>query len=92
MEINKTQINNDLDQAWEVLAEPIQTIMRKNGIKNPYEKLKNLTRGNQNINKESLHKFIQLLNLTKEDKDYLLNLTPQNYIGKAPLLAKKFKA
>ncbi len=91
LEINKTQINNDLNQAWEVLAEPIQTIMRKNGIKNPYEKLKNLTRGNQNINKESLHKFIRLLNLTKEDKNYLLNLTPQNYIGKAPLLAKKFK-
>ena len=53
------------------------------------EKLKNLTRGNQNINKESLHKFIKLLNLTKEDKNYLLNLTPQNYIGKASLLAKK---
>ena len=89
LEINKTQINNDLDQSWEVLAEPIQTIMRKNGIKNPYEKLKNLTRGNRNINKESLHKFIKLLNLTKEDKNYLLNLTPQNYIGKASLLAKK---
>jgi adenylosuccinate lyase len=91
LEINKARINQDLDQAWEVLAEPIQTVMRKNKIKNPYEKLKNLTRGNQNINKESLHAFIKLLNLPKKDKDYLLSLTPQNYIGVAASLAKKFK-
>ena len=91
LEINKVRINQDLDQAWEVLAEPIQTVMRKNKIKNPYEKLKNLTRGNQNINKESLHSFIKLLNLPNKDKDYLLNLTPQNYIGVAASLAKKFK-
>ena len=91
LEINKPRINQDLDQAWEVLAEPIQTVMRKNKIKNPYEKLKNLTRGNQNINKEILHSFIRLLNLPKKDKDYLLNLTPQNYIGVAASLAKKFK-
>jgi len=91
LEINKVRINQDLDQAWEVLAEPIQTVMRKNKIKNPYEKLKNLTRGNQNINKESLHSFIKLLDLPRKDKDYLLNLTPQNYIGVAASLAKKFK-
>ena len=91
LEINKVRINQDLDQAWEVLAEPIQTVMRKSKIKNPYEKLKNLTRGNQNINKESLHSFIKLLNLPKKDKDYLLSLTPQNYIGVAASLAKKFK-
>ncbi|MDC0182953.1 adenylosuccinate lyase [Nitrosomonadales bacterium] len=91
LEINKVQIDKDLDQAWEILAEPIQTIMRKNKIKNPYEKLKDLTRGNQNINKESLHKFIKLLKLPKEDKDYLLNLTPHNYIGIASSLARKFK-
>ena len=91
LEINKPRINQDLDQAWEVLAEPIQTVMRKNKIKNPYEKLKDLTRGNQGINKESLHLFIKLLDLPKKDKDYLLNLTPQNYIGLAASLAKKFK-
>ena len=91
LEINKARISQELDQAWEVLAEPIQTVMRKNKIKNPYEKLKSLTRGNQNINKESLHSFIKILNLSKEDKDYLLNLTPQNYIGVAVSLAKKFK-
>ena len=89
LQINKVRINQDLDQAWEVLAEPIQTVMRKNGIKNPYEKLKDLTRGNQNINKESLHAFIKILKLPLEDKNYLLKLTPHNYIGKAILLAKK---
>ena len=89
LEINKVRINQDLDQAWEVLAEPIQTVMRKNGIKEPYEKLKDLTRGNLNINKESLHSFIKTLNLPKEDKDYLLNLTPHNYIGNAKTLSKK---
>ena len=91
LEINKARINQDLNQAWEVLAEPIQTVMRKNKIKNPYEKLKDLTRGNQDINKESLHSFIKLLNLPKKDKDHLLSLTPQNYIGVAASLAKKFK-
>jgi len=91
LEINKNKINQDLDQAWEVLAEPIQTVMRKNGIENPYEKLKDLTRGNQNINKESLHSFIKILKIPKEDKNYLLKLTPHNYIGQAILLAKKFK-
>ncbi len=89
LQINKVRINQDLDQAWEVLAEPIQTVMRKNGIKNPYEKLKDLTRGNQHINKESLHSFIKILKLPLEDKNYLLKLTPHNYIGKAILLAKK---
>jgi len=89
LEINKDIINKDLDQAWEVLAEPIQTVMRKNGIKNPYEKLKDLTRGNKNINKELLHSFIKLLDLPKKDKDYLLHLTPQNYVGMAASLAKK---
>ena len=91
LEINKVRIDRDLDQAWEILAEPIQTIMRKNKIKNPYEKLKDLTRGNQNINKDSLHKFIKLLKLPKEDKNYLLDLTPHNYIGIASSLARKFK-
>ena len=63
--------------------------MRKNGIKNPYEKLKNLTRGDKNINKELLHSFINLLDLPKKDKEYLLCLTPHNYIGVASTLAKK---
>ena len=87
--VNKDNIHHDLDNAWEVLAEPIQTIMRKNGIENPYEKLKELTRGNQHITKEALHEFITKLNLNAEDKTYLLNLSPHNYIGIASILAKK---
>jgi adenylosuccinate lyase len=87
--VNKDKIHQDLDNAWEVLAEPIQTVMRKNGIENPYEKLKELTRGNQHITKETLHEFITKLNLNAEDKTYLLNLSPHNYIGIASFLAKK---
>ena len=63
--------------------------MRKNGIENPYEKLKELTRGNQHITKEALHEFITKLNLNAQDKTYLLNLAPHNYIGIASILAKK---
>jgi adenylosuccinate lyase len=87
--INKNKINADLEIAWEVLAEPIQTVMRKHGIENPYEKLKELTRGNKNITQERLQDFIGNLSLPKKDKDYLLNLSPQNYIGIASILAKK---
>ena len=72
-----------------MLAEPIQTIMRKHGIKNPYEKLKNLTRGNKNITKESLQNFIAKLAIPESDKKILLNLSPFNYTGIATKLAKK---
>jgi adenylosuccinate lyase len=75
-------IATDLDQAWEVLAEPIQTVMRRHGIANPYEKLKDLTRG-QTIDKTSLHEFIKGLDLPEEDKQRLLQLTPATYIGNA---------
>jgi adenylosuccinate lyase len=63
--------------------------MRKRGIANPYEKLKELTRGNQNIDRVSLHQFINTLELPMQDKKTLLNLTPQSYIGLAAKLAKK---
>lgn len=89
LQINLVRINEDLDNAWEVLAEPIQTMMRKSGIANPYEKLKELTRGNQNIDRVSLHQFINTLKLPMQDKKTLLNLTPQSYIGLAAKLAKK---
>ena len=89
LQVNQVRINEDLDNAWEVLAEPIQTIMRKRGIANPYEKLKELTRGNQNIDRVSLHQFINTLELPMQDKKTLLNLTPQSYIGLAAKLAKK---
>ncbi len=89
LQVNQVRINEDLDNAWEVLAEPIQTIMRKRGIVNPYEKLKELTRGNQNIDRVSLHQFINTLELPMQDKKTLLNLSPQSYIGLAAKLAKK---
>lgn len=89
LQVNQVRINEDLDNSWEVLAEPIQTIMRKRGIANPYEKLKELTRGNQNIDRVSLHQFINTLELPMQDKKTLLDLTPQSYIGLAAKLAKK---
>ncbi len=89
LEINTKKLSDDLDHAWEVLAEPIQTIMRKYSIENPYEKLKELTRGKDHISKEVIHAFIQQLEIPKEAKDRLLQLTPATYIGDAIQLAKK---
>ncbi len=88
LEINTAKLAEDLDNSWEVLAEPIQTVMRRYGIENPYEQLKELTRGKGGINKESLHVFIQTLQVPAEAKQYLLELTPANYTGKAAFLAK----
>ena len=87
--VNESKINQDLDSAWEVLAEPIQTVMRKNGIGNPYEKLKDLTRGSEIITQEVLRNFIEGLDIPAEDKTRLLTMSPQNYIGIAAILAKK---
>jgi len=89
LEVNTKKLEDDLNAAWEVLAEPIQTVMRKHGIKNPYEKLKALTRGNKNISKASLQSFISKLDIPDEDKSMLLNLSPSLYIGNAAQLAKK---
>ena len=72
-----------------MLAEPIQTVMRKNGIENSYEKLKDITRGKGKISADKIHHFIKNLKISNEDKTYLLELTPQTYIGVAPQLAKK---
>lgn len=88
LEVNKIKIKADLDYSWEVLAEPIQTVMRKFNIPKPYEKLKALTRGNQNITQEVLKRFILGLDLPKSEKDRLLKLTPENYIGLAAELTK----
>lgn len=84
LEVNPSRLAEDLDNSWEVLAEPIQTVMRRYGIPEPYEKLKALTRG-QAITRETLHTFITTLELPKETKTQLLALTPANYVG----LAKK---
>ncbi len=82
LDVNQQAVGKDLDDAWEVLAEPIQTVMRRYGIDNAYEQLKALTRG-QSINQENLHAFIKQLDLADEDKQRLLALTPHNYIGNA---------
>ena len=89
LEINIDRLNKDLDNSWEVLAEPIQTVMRRYGIENPYEQLKELTRGKGGINKASLHTFIDTLKIPTEAKQGLLKLTPANYTGKAAELVKQ---
>jgi len=88
LEINVDAIEADLNANWEVLAEPIQTVMRRYGIEKPYEKLKELTRG-QRITPEQLQVFIEKLEIPAEAKAILLNLTPRNYTGYAEKLAKE---
>ncbi len=82
LDINPDMLEQDLAQAWEVLAEPIQTVMRRYGIENAYEQLKELTRGQQ-ITQDALHAFITKLDIPDEARDTLMKLTPQNYIGNA---------
>lgn len=87
LEANKAALANDLDQSWEVLAEPIQTVMRRYGIDNAYEQLKELTRG-QTITPEALSSFITQLDIPDAAKVSLQKLTPSNYIGNAEAQAK----
>lgn len=88
LEINAARLAADLDEAWEVLAEPIQTVMRRYGVPEPYEKLKALTRG-RGITRESLHAFVRELAIPGEAKADLLQLTPSRYVGKAAELARQ---
>ena len=90
LETNEVRIAEDLDQCWEVLAEPIQTVMRRYKVPNPYEQLKELTRG-KSITKEGIQLFIQSLDIPKDAKDYLLKLTPSNYVGLAVELTLRLK-
>ena len=83
--INKIQMSKELGDRWEVLAEAVQTILRKSGKQDAYEQLKELTRG-QSINTETLAKFVSGLKIPEEDKQTLINLTPASYIGLAPKL------
>lgn len=83
LKLNEHVLAADLDNAWEVLAEPIQTVMRKYGIEKPYEKLKELTRGKDGINESTIRAFIETLEIPMEDKQRLLDLTPAAYIGRA---------
>jgi len=88
LEANAGRIAEDLDQAWEVLAEPIQTVMRRYGVENPYEQLKALTRGKA-ITRETLHDFIRQLDIPDTARNELLALTPATYIGNAAEMARK---
>ncbi len=88
LELNQAAIAADLDAAWEVLAEPIQTVMRRFGLPEPYEQLKNFTRG-QPMTQELMQGFINKLELPTEAKQRLLAMTPANYIGLAADLAKR---
>ena len=88
LEVNHAALAADLDEAWEVLAEPVQTVMRRYGVPEPYEKLKALTRG-KGITREALHEFVRGLPLPPEARDALLALTPASYVGKAAELARR---
>jgi len=88
LEANPEKLAEDLDSSWEVLAEPVQTVMRRYGIENPYEQLKALTRG-KGIAKEDLQAFIKGLAIPQDAKDRLLAMTPASYTGIATRLAKE---
>ena len=88
LEINADLMKADLDANWELLAEPIQTVMRRFGIANPYEKLKELTRGTR-VSREGMQAFVNTLDIPADAKQALLELTPWGYTGKAAELAKR---
>jgi adenylosuccinate lyase len=89
LESNPQRVADDLNNSWEVLAEPIQTVMRRYNIENAYDKLKDLTRGKGGINRESLAAFIDKLDIPVAEKQRLRELTPATYLGKASVLAKR---
>ena len=88
LEADAARLRADLADCWEVLAEPVQTVMRRYGVENPYEQLKELTRG-KGITREGLHAFIQGLKIPEAEKRRLLVMTPWSYVGKAAELAKR---
>lgn len=88
LEVNEERLLEELDDNWEVLAEPIQTVMRRYGIEKPYEKLKELTRGKR-VTKEIMQNFVETLPLPQHEIDRLKQMTPANYIGYAVELVEK---
>jgi adenylosuccinate lyase len=89
LDVDEARIAADLDANWEVLAEAIQTVMRRHGLPEPYEQLKALTRGRTGMTRESLRAFIESLALPDDAKARLLALTPAAYTGRAAALAKR---
>ena len=88
--MNRDHLLEELDHNWEVLAEPIQTVMRRYGIEKPYEKLKELTRGKR-VDAEGMKQFIDGLELPEEEKARLKAMTPANYIGRAITMVDELK-
>jgi adenylosuccinate lyase len=89
LDADRARMAEELDENWEVLAEPIQTVMRRYGLTGGYEKLKELTRGKEGITRDTLHELINSLAIPSAEKQRLLALTPATYIGKAAELAKR---
>jgi adenylosuccinate lyase len=89
LEVDRHRLAAELDANWEVLAEAIQTMMRRYGLPEPYEQLKALTRGRSGITHETLRRFIEELALPDDAKQRLLALTPAHYIGAAEALARR---
>ena len=89
LDADPARLKEDLESSWEVLAEPIQTVMRRWGIADPYEQLKALTRGKDRITRETLQAFIRGLNIPESEKARLLALTPATYTGLAAVLAQR---
>ncbi|MGL6147205.1 MAG: lyase family protein, partial [Plesiomonas sp.] len=90
LEVNEGNLANELDHNWEVLAEPIQTVMRRYGIEKPYEKLKELTRGKR-VDAQGMQQFIDGLALPEHEKTRLKAMTPANYIGHAVQMVDALK-
>ncbi|MNU74648.1 Adenylosuccinate lyase [compost metagenome] len=88
LEINQEALADDLEASWEVLAEPIQTVMRRFGVQGAYEQLKEVTRG-KTVTAEALHGLIRSLAIPEEEKARLLAMTPASYTGKAAELARR---
>ena len=89
LEVNPSRLAEDLNANWDVLAEPIQTIMRKYGIADAYEQLKDLTRGKGGLTVEAVHSFVKTLPISESDKQTLIGMTPASYIGAAKDLAER---
>ncbi|MBT8420875.1 MAG: adenylosuccinate lyase, partial [Gammaproteobacteria bacterium] len=86
LDVDPVAMARDLDNAWELLAEPVQTVMRRYGVEKPYERLKALTRGRA-IDRDSIHDFIQGLEIPAAERERLLAMTPAGYLGSAEKLA-----
>ena len=88
LELNRDALQDDLNSSWEVLAEPIQTVMRRYGVQGAYEKLKEVTRG-KTVSAEDLHALIRSLEIPALEKTRLLAMTPASYVGMAAELARR---